>query len=149
MLPMQDSLHMPPSGKLQLDAEEIKLIAWWINAGAHAHEKYASMPKADSIHPFMLSRFQPKTGLDLMEIPFADQEEIKSLKRALMEIGTAVASAGGEFGMFNEEKTPGIFSRLISKLSGLGRDDSGDPMNVSATEDSALNDLRAVLSGKA
>ena len=37
------------------------------------------MPKADSIHPFMLSRFQPKTGLDLMEIPFADQEEIKSL----------------------------------------------------------------------
>ena len=89
-----------------------------------------------------------KTALPILRGK-ANVEEIKSLKRALMEIGTAVASAGGEFAMFNEEKTPGIFSRLISKLSGLGRDDSGDPMNVSATEDSALNDLRAVLSGKA
>ena len=79
LLPMQDSLHMPPTGKPQLDADEIKLIGWWINSGAHAHEKYANMPKADSIHPFMLSRFQPKTGLDLLDIPFADQEKIKSL----------------------------------------------------------------------
>ena len=79
LLPMQDSLHMPPTGKLQLDAEEIKLIGWWINSGAHANEKYANMPKADSIHPFMLARFQPKTGLDLLDIPFADQEKIKSL----------------------------------------------------------------------
>lgn len=76
-------------------------------------------------------------------------EEIKSLKRALMEIGTAVASAFGEFGMFDEEKTEGVFARVIGKLTGLGDDDSGHPMNVSATEDSALNNLRAVLSGKA
>ena len=79
LLPMQDSLHMPPSGKLQLEADEIKLIGWWINSGAHANEKYANMQKADSIHPVMLSKFQPRSGLDLLDIPFADQEEIKSL----------------------------------------------------------------------
>lgn len=79
LLPMQDSLHMPPTGKLQLDADEIKLIGWWINSGARPNEKYAHMPKPDSIHPFMLSRFQPKTGLDLLDIPFADKEKIKSL----------------------------------------------------------------------
>jgi uncharacterized membrane protein len=79
LLPMQDSLHMPPSGKLQLDAEEIELIGWWINTGAHASEKYANMTKPDSIHPVMLSKFQPRSGLDLLDIPFADQEEIKRL----------------------------------------------------------------------
>lgn len=79
----------------------------------------------------------------------ADVEEIRSLKRALMEIGASVASAFGEFGMFDEEKTEGLFARVIGKLSGLADNDSGHPMNVSATEDSALNNLRAVLSGKA
>jgi uncharacterized membrane protein len=78
-LPMDDSLHMPPTGKLQLEAEEIKLIGWWINSGARSEEKYLTHPKADSVHPFMLARFQPKTGLDLVDISFADQESIKAL----------------------------------------------------------------------
>ena len=79
LLPMADSLHMPPEGKLQLDPEEIKLIGWWINSGAQPEVKYVSVAKPDSIHPLMLSRFQPKTGLDLLDIPFADPEEIQSL----------------------------------------------------------------------
>ena len=79
LLPMQDTLHMPPDGKLQLDREEIKLIGWWINSGAHANEKYSHLSKPDSIHPLMVSRFQPRSGLDLLEIPFAAQEDISEL----------------------------------------------------------------------
>lgn len=79
LLPMADSLHMPPEGKLQLDTEEIKLIGWWINSGANPEVKYVSVEKPDSIHPLMLARFQPKTGLDLLDIPFADPEEIAAL----------------------------------------------------------------------
>ena len=79
LLPMNDSLHMPPKEKLQLDREEIKLIGWWINTGAVAHQKYVSLPKVDSIQTIMLSKFHPKTGLDLLEISFADQDEIKDL----------------------------------------------------------------------
>jgi uncharacterized membrane protein len=79
MLPMSDSLHMPPKEKLQLDREEIKLIGWWINTGAKADEKYVKLPKVDSIETIMLSRFQPKKGIDLLDIPFVDQEEIKKL----------------------------------------------------------------------
>lgn len=79
LLPMDDSLHMPPKGKLQLDPEEIKLIGWWINTGANAHEKYVNLSKVDSIHSIMLSKFQPKKGLDLIDISFADQQKIKDL----------------------------------------------------------------------
>jgi uncharacterized membrane protein len=79
LLPLDDSLHMPPNGKMQLDQEEIKLIGWWINNGAQSDEKYVNLPKADSIHPIMLSKFQPKTGLDLIDISFADQAKIKDL----------------------------------------------------------------------
>jgi uncharacterized membrane protein len=79
LLPMNDSLHMPPKEKLQLDREEIRLIGWWINTGAVAHQKYVSLPKVDSIQTIMLSKFHPKTGLDLLEISFADYDEIKEL----------------------------------------------------------------------
>ncbi|MEO5976074.1 MAG: FN3 associated domain-containing protein [Chryseolinea sp.] len=78
-LPMSDTLHMPPEGKLQLDREEIKLIGWWINSGANEHEKYVHMNKVDSIQTIMLSKFQPKKGLDLLNISFADPSKIKSL----------------------------------------------------------------------
>ncbi|CAN5407466.1 chitobiase/beta-hexosaminidase C-terminal domain-containing protein [soil metagenome] len=79
LLPLEDSLHMPPQGKLQLDQEDIKLIGWWINSGANQHDQYVNLSEVDSIHSIMLSRFQPKTGLDLLEIPFADQQKIKEL----------------------------------------------------------------------
>jgi hypothetical protein len=92
MLPMDDSLHMPPKDKLQLEQEEIKLIGWWINSGARAHDQYAELPKVDSIHPIMLARFQPRTGLDLINIPFADQQKIKELNtpyRTVQQISTS------------------------------------------------------------
>jgi hypothetical protein len=79
LLPMNDSLHMPPKEKLQLDREEIKLIGWWINTGANEHDKYLNVTKVDSIETIMQARFQPKKGIDLLEIPFPDQDEIKEL----------------------------------------------------------------------
>ncbi len=78
-LPMNDSLHMPPEGKPQLDAEELKLIGWWINSGAEPNRAYAAMPKPDSIQPLMLARFGPKTGLERLDIPFADPNTIAAL----------------------------------------------------------------------
>jgi uncharacterized membrane protein len=79
LLPMEDSLHMPPKGKQQLDADEIMLIGWWINSGAKVNDQYVNLPKVDSIHPLMASRFKPRTGLDLLNISFADQDELKEL----------------------------------------------------------------------
>jgi len=79
LLPMNDSLHMPPKEKLQLDREEIKLIGWWINTGAKANDKYLNLPKVDSIETIMHAKFQPKKGIDLLDISFPDQDEIKEL----------------------------------------------------------------------
>jgi uncharacterized membrane protein len=79
LLPMEDSLHMPPKGKQQLDSDEITLIGWWINSGAKVNEQYVNLPKADSIQPLMASRFKPRTGLDLLNISFAGQDELKEL----------------------------------------------------------------------
>lgn len=77
----------------------------------------------------------------------ASVDEIKLFKRSLMEIGTAVAQASGEFS--EDGKGEGFFGKILSRFSGLADHDAGHPMNVSAAEDSALERLRAVLQGKA
>lgn len=92
LLPMYDTLHMPPSGKQQLDREEIKLIGWWINTGANEHDQYVDLPKVDSIQKIMLSKFQPKKGLDLVDISFVDPATIKELNnpyRTVQQISTS------------------------------------------------------------
>ncbi len=38
-LPMDDDEHMPPAKKTQLTEKEIKVLAWWINAGAKTDVK--------------------------------------------------------------------------------------------------------------
>lgn len=77
----------------------------------------------------------------------ASVDEIKLFKRSLMEIGTAVAQASGEFS--EDDAAEGFFGKILSKFSGLADHDAGHPMNVSAAEDSALEKLRAALKGKA
>lgn len=91
-LPMDDSLHMPPKDKLQLDPEEIELIGWWINAGAKPDMKYVHYSKPDSIHPIMVSKFRPKTGLELVDIAFADPEMIRKLNNPFRTVQQISAS---------------------------------------------------------
>lgn len=77
----------------------------------------------------------------------ASVEDSKSFKRALIEIGTAVAQASNEYGAFDDNEAEGFFGKIMGKFAGLGDNDAGHPMNVSAAEDSALEKLRAALKG--
>ncbi len=47
-LPLADDNHMPPDGKPQLSRQEIKLLEFWIAAGADVEKKLAELPDVDS-----------------------------------------------------------------------------------------------------
>ncbi|MCK5284611.1 MAG: hypothetical protein KAJ86_03400 [Alphaproteobacteria bacterium] len=84
---------------------------------------------------------------------YLPSDQVKNYKAMLMEIATAVAQASGEFDAFDvADKEEGGFGILISKIvggfSGLSNDDDNHPMNVSASEDSVIYELREVLKGK-
>ncbi len=76
------------------------------------------------------------------------KDDLKNYKTALVEVGTTVAMAHGEFGQYDEDDK-GVFSALLGKItsgfSSLGADDGSHPMNVSASEDGALSALKDVL----
>ncbi|SOE23983.1 Uncharacterized membrane protein [Spirosomataceae bacterium TFI 002] len=49
LLPLEDEEHMPPSGKPQLDADEIAILRLWIKHKADVKLKLASIPPNDSL----------------------------------------------------------------------------------------------------
>ncbi|HKZ36106.1 MAG TPA: FN3 associated domain-containing protein, partial [Chryseolinea sp.] len=140
LLPMNDSLHMPPKEKLQLDREEIKLIGWWINTGANPHQKYVSLPKVDSIQTIMLSKFQPKTGLDLLEIPFADQEEIQELNNPYRTV-QQISATKPYIAVFLGSKKD-FSSKDLTELKDIGNQVVSIDMGNSQVKDDDLKNLR-------
>ena len=80
----------------------------------------------------------------------AGLQDAKNYKAALLEIAATVAQAYGEFNSFDEiPEDEGFFGRIVKKVVGgvvgLSKDDANHPMNISASEDSALSQLAAAL----
>jgi len=139
-LPMSDSLHMPPKEKLQLDREEIKLIGWWINTGAVANQKYAKLSKVDSIETIMLSKFQPKEGVDLLDIPFVDQEEIKSLNNPYRTVQQISATKPYVAVFLGSKKD--FSAKDLTELKGVNKQVVSIDIGNSNVKDDDLKDLK-------
>jgi uncharacterized membrane protein len=138
-LPMSDTLHMPPEGKLQLDREEIKLIAWWINTGSSEHEKYLHMSKVDSIQSIMLQKFQPKKGLDLVNIPFADPSKIKALTNPYRTV-SQISAVKPYIAVFLGSKKD-FSSRDLRELNGIAQQIVSIDLGNSSVSDADLETL--------
>ncbi|MGC3947065.1 MAG: FN3 associated domain-containing protein [Chryseolinea sp.] len=138
-LPMGDSLHMPPKDKLQLDREEIRLIGWWINTGAEPDVQYVSLPKTDSIHSIMQTRFHPRTGLDLLNISFVDYEEIDKLNnpyRTVQQISATQPYVAVFLGSKKE-----FASKDLSELAPVNRQVISIDLGNSEVKDEDLKNL--------
>ena len=48
-LPLDDEEHMPPEGKPQIEADEIAIIKWWIDAGAKTDVKVKDAALPDNL----------------------------------------------------------------------------------------------------
>lgn len=139
LLPMNDTLHMPPKEKLQLDREEIKLIGWWINTGAGAQEKYVNLPKVDSIQTIMLSKFQPKKGIDLLEISFADHEKIVKLNSPYRTVQQISATKPYVAVFLGSKKD--FTSKDLTELKGVGNQVVSIDLGNSNVKDDDLKNL--------
>lgn len=80
--------------------------------------------------------------------PKVSAEEAKAYVKMVVEVGTAVAQAYGEFGEQPEVKK-GFFGKamdnIIGGFAGTSADDTNHPMNVSAAEDTAISNITAAL----
>jgi uncharacterized membrane protein len=79
-LPLEEKKHMPPSGKPQLTAEEVQLLALWVKANADFKQKVITLPANDSLRILATSRLKPvQVREEIYDFDPADEEIIAKL----------------------------------------------------------------------
>ncbi len=89
LLPIDNEDHMPPKEKSQLSTQEISLLHWWVNSGAHFNKKVKELPQTEKIKPVLLAlqagssdNEQKTTDVPVEPVAKADEAVISRLKKA-------------------------------------------------------------------
>ncbi|MDP3468435.1 MAG: chitobiase/beta-hexosaminidase C-terminal domain-containing protein [Daejeonella sp.] len=79
-LPLSDKKHMPPSGKPQLNPEEVLILFQWIKGHQDFSKKVMDLPADDSLRILASSRLKPAVKVpDEYDFAAADEETIEDL----------------------------------------------------------------------
>jgi uncharacterized membrane protein len=78
-LPAQEEEHMPPKGKTQLTADELKLIAWWVEQGADSQKKVADYTLPEEIKSIFSNKTHQSPVFNTHQ-PAPNPASIKQLK---------------------------------------------------------------------
>lgn len=78
-LPDRDKERMPPRGRTQLTADQIKLIGWWIEQGAQNETLVAELDAAGEIGDILLSLTPSgQHFFDRISVPYADIQLVEA-----------------------------------------------------------------------
>ena len=79
-LPLDAKKHMPPSGKTQLNDDEMRLLALWVEQHKDFKQKVAELPVGDSLRLLAATRLQPATtSTEIFTFAAADEETVQDL----------------------------------------------------------------------
>jgi uncharacterized membrane protein len=98
-LPADNKKHMPPTGKVQLTADEISILYHWIKMGANATAKAAALPPTDSLRLLAVAQFNT-IETDNYSFKPADESKVKSLSnnyRFITPLAIGSPALGVEF----------------------------------------------------
>lgn len=95
ILPEEDDMHMPPTGKPQLTTEQIKLVHAWIEKGGSFDKPLTFSKTGTSVNPNVTpSVFQPKSVKPAVTNPPVSVPQNTNLKENLASIETAKLQKG-------------------------------------------------------
>ncbi|MDF1695242.1 MAG: FN3 associated domain-containing protein [Saprospiraceae bacterium] len=76
-LPSSEKKHMPPSGKLQLKADEIEFLEWWIGAADDFSATVEMLSPPENIQQFIQSKIDPSSA----NIPKIDKSKLLAIQK--------------------------------------------------------------------
>lgn len=98
-LPMDEKMHMPPRGKVQLTDEEIKALYYWIKGGSNFTAKITDLPSTDTLRTVAASFFKTIEG-DTYAFEPAKESVVKKLNndyRVVAPLAKGSPALGVEF----------------------------------------------------
>jgi uncharacterized membrane protein len=85
-LPLEEKEHMPPKGKKQLSSDEITLLEWWVEQGAHFDKKIEQIKQTEEIKAILKKYERAENSVLTLDIEAADERTIKKLKAANIKV---------------------------------------------------------------
>ena len=85
-LPLNEKEHMPPKGKKQLSSDEITLLEWWVEQGAHFDKKIGEIRQTEEITAILKKYEQVENSLLTMDVEAVDERTIKKLKASNIKL---------------------------------------------------------------
>ncbi|HEX5024687.1 MAG TPA: c-type cytochrome domain-containing protein [Agriterribacter sp.] len=145
ILDMLEKKHMPPKGKSQPSEAEIRLIRWWIDAGASFNKPVSALAQDEKIKPLLLAL--QSDHLVAPAKPEVPEEPVAKAPRealiALQKMGVTVVPVadGSNYLSVNFLGLPGIGDKEIKLLEPLAAQLVWLKMGNTAITDSALTVL--------
>jgi len=84
--PLEEKEHMPPKGKKQLSSNEIDLLEWWVEQGAHFDKKVGDISQTEEIQRILKKYEQPKNSILTLKVETADESTINKLKASGIKV---------------------------------------------------------------
>ncbi|KAA9347165.1 c-type cytochrome domain-containing protein [Larkinella humicola] len=79
-LPLEEKKHMPPTGKTQLTADEMTLLALWVKSKPDFKKKVIDLPPTDSLRRIAATLLKPAEQQEAVyEFDAADEETVQKL----------------------------------------------------------------------
>ncbi|WP_257666813.1 DUF2231 domain-containing protein [Parapedobacter tibetensis] len=136
ILPEGHEERMPPKGRTPISEGQIKLIAWWIDAGAPTDKKVMELEQPEEIQPVLLALASPAASED---IPAADTEAVEKLVAKGVKV-IPLAAAKNQL-LVNAVNCPQFNDEDSRLLSGLGANITQLKLGDTQITDSALRHI--------
>ena len=85
-LPLEEKEHMPPKGKKQLTSDEITLLEWWVEQGAHFDKKVGEISQTGEVAGILKKYEQSENSVLSLNVDSADEGTINKLKAANIKL---------------------------------------------------------------
>ncbi|MCF0062599.1 ribonuclease inhibitor [Dyadobacter chenwenxiniae] len=148
LLPENEDQHMPPKGKLQLTADQIALLSWWIDQGAPADKKVAQLTVSEAVKPALasLGKEAPandgkaeQPGVLSLKVPQANEKDIENLRKAGLMVNTL--SQDQNLLEISAVNSPGFSDKQMKLLQPVARQITWLKLGGTAITDAALQQI--------
>lgn len=118
LLPLDDEEHMPPEGKPQPEADELKVIRWWIDSGADNQTPLTEVKMSPEIEGIVseLIKLPAVSEVDPMAEPEGHGKPDKKLQEQVSQLA---ASFPGSV-TFESQKSAGVILSAVAMRAKMG-----------------------------
>ncbi len=138
-LPLEDELHMPPEGKVQFTKQEIKLLEWWINAGADFKQKVGEVEQPKAIAEILKGYEQHGPAIDTRKLKAPSPQVIADFAAANILVSALEEESPLVYVSLSRDTT--IDRRKLKKLQSIAENITELDLSFSNMNDELLATL--------